>query len=297
MVLWLYNSLVQSILGYGACVWGHRDFSCIEAVQHRAVRSFLGVNKTTPNAAVMGEVGWIPQHVSQKLCMVRQWFRYNKMNESRLNRHVIEWARDSNVCKMVGKCKELFNGLNLNYMFNLDLNYGKYDIPIIRESLMDMYIDSWFGGINKVESKTGTGLNKLRTYKMFKQDYKCEYYVNNKDIRYCDRRALAQMRCGSAPINIEIGRYRNGVYLPVEMRLCPICKAGVENEKHIVLECNFYDDLRAELMELACAIDPSFENFDDDVKFVQLMSNEQFVKYTAKTCRLMLKRRRIFLMS
>ena len=105
------------------------------------------------------------------------------------------------------------------------------------------------------------------------------------------------MRCGSAPINIEIGRYRNGVYLPEEMRLCPICKLGVENEKHVILECNFYDDLRAELMEMASAIEPSFENFDDDFKFVHLMSDKNLVKYTAKTCRLMLQRRKIFLLS
>ena len=293
----LYNSLVQSIIDYGASVWGHRDFSCIQAVQHRAVRSFLGVNKTTANAAVMGEVGWIPQRVSQKVCMVRQWFRYNKMDESRLNHHIIEWARDSNCCSMISKCKELFNELNLNHMFNLDLQYGKYDVFNIRENLMEMYAEAWSEEVNKVGSKNGTGLNKLRSYKMFKQTYKCEEYVNNKDIRYGDRRALAQMRCGSAPINIELGRYRNGVYLPAEMRLCPICNEGVEDEKHVILECSFYDDLREELLDVACAMDPFFENLDDNVKFVQLMSDEYIVKYTAKTCRLMLQRRKLFLMS
>ena len=229
--------------------------------------------------------------------MVRQWFRYNKMDESRLNRHIIEWARDSNCCSMISKCKELFNELNLNHMFNLDLQYGKYDVFNIRENLMEMYAEAWSEEVNKVGSKNGTGLNKLRSYKMFKQTYKCEEYVNNKDIRYGDRRALAQMRCGSAPINIKLGRYRNGVYLPAEMRLCPICNEGVEDEKHVILECSFYDDLREKLLDVACAMDPFFENLDDNVKFVQLMSDEYIVKYTAKTCRLMLQRRKLFLMS
>ena len=54
----LYDAMVQSILDYGACIWGDREFSCINAVQYRAIRSFLGVSKTTCTAALLGEVGW-----------------------------------------------------------------------------------------------------------------------------------------------------------------------------------------------------------------------------------------------
>ena len=68
----MYNSLVQSVIDYGACIWGHREFSCINAVQHRAIRSFLGVHKKTHNAAALGEVGWTPQVMSQKVCIARQ---------------------------------------------------------------------------------------------------------------------------------------------------------------------------------------------------------------------------------
>ena len=38
----LYDSLVWSVISYGAAIWGTRGFSCINAVQHRAIR-FFGV--------------------------------------------------------------------------------------------------------------------------------------------------------------------------------------------------------------------------------------------------------------
>ncbi len=38
----LYDSLVQPIIDYGSAIWGTKDSSCINAVQHRACRVFYG---------------------------------------------------------------------------------------------------------------------------------------------------------------------------------------------------------------------------------------------------------------
>ena len=76
----LYDSLVWSVIAYGAAVLGDKTYSCINAVknrdediylcihavQNRAMRLLLGVGRYTPNAAVSGDVGW-PQSAS------RQW--------------------------------------------------------------------------------------------------------------------------------------------------------------------------------------------------------------------------------
>ena len=50
----LYDTLVSPIIEYGPAIWGDKCFSCIEAVQHRASRYFLGVGKRAPNRAVEG---------------------------------------------------------------------------------------------------------------------------------------------------------------------------------------------------------------------------------------------------
>ena len=49
----LFDSLVWSVRSYDAAIRGTRNFSCINAVQHRAIRFFMGVGKCTPNDAIM----------------------------------------------------------------------------------------------------------------------------------------------------------------------------------------------------------------------------------------------------
>ena len=50
------DSLVWPVIAYGVAIWGDRSFSCIEAVQNRAMRFFLGVGRYTPTAAVSGSL-------------------------------------------------------------------------------------------------------------------------------------------------------------------------------------------------------------------------------------------------
>ncbi len=77
----LYDALVQPIINYGASVWGHKEFSCISLLQHRASRFYLGLGKYAPNTAITGEMGWkVPSH-RRWLAVCRQWCRLN--NEPR----------------------------------------------------------------------------------------------------------------------------------------------------------------------------------------------------------------------
>ncbi|XP_053376628.1 uncharacterized protein LOC128547607 [Mercenaria mercenaria] len=55
----LYDSLVWPVIAYGASIWGTKRFTCIDAIQNRTMRFFLGTGRYTPNAAVAGEMGWI----------------------------------------------------------------------------------------------------------------------------------------------------------------------------------------------------------------------------------------------
>ena len=36
--------------------------------------------------------------------------------------------------------------------------------------------------------------------------------------------------------------YSKGQYTTAEERVCTICNEGVEDELHVLLECNLYDD-------------------------------------------------------
>ena len=99
----LYDSLVLPIIEYGACIWGVKSYSCINAIHNRACRFFLGVGKYTPNAAATGDMGWIPVFHKQWKSIVRCWCRFINMSSNRLNKKVFVWAdnistRQTQVC-------------------------------------------------------------------------------------------------------------------------------------------------------------------------------------------------------
>ena len=59
---------------------------------------------------------------------------------------------------------------------------------------------SWYERVNQYAGPSGR--NKLRTYKLFKSEFKPEPYVTMIMSR-SNRSGLARFRCGVAPIRIE----------------------------------------------------------------------------------------------
>ena len=107
------------------------------------------------------------------------------------------------------------------------------------------------------------------------------------------RKCYSNFRCGVAPLNIEIGRYSN---TPIENRLCNICNENViEDEKHFLMSCPVYDNLRSVLMDKANTIVESFNELSENEKFIELLSNEIMCKSTARTLFEMFKVRRTFI--
>ena len=287
----LYDSLVQPVIDYGACVWGHLEFKCIEAVQNRATWYFLGVPSKTPTTAVLGEMGWEPQTVKQWVCVTRQWCRFSVMDDSRINKHVFKWAVNSKYKNWVFKCKSKFESCGLEYIANIDQQLSpKHTVRDARKCLMDNFIEaSWREDLNRITAKHGPGLNKLRTYRLFKNDFKTEPYVER--CYYSDRSAMARIRCGVAPLRVELGRYDHGEYIPEFQRVCQLCDQEIENEIHVLLQCPFYHDIHVDLFQKAADIFVDFRNYVDVEKLKLLMSDALF-KYTARTCRDILNRRK-----
>jgi len=50
----LYESTAWPIITYGASIWGTRPYSCINSIECRAMRFFLGTGRYTPNNALYG---------------------------------------------------------------------------------------------------------------------------------------------------------------------------------------------------------------------------------------------------
>ena len=77
-------------------------------------------------------------------------------------------------------------------------------------------------------------------------------------------------------------------------RICEICRTAVEDEKHILLNCVYYNDLHIKLFKDASTIDEHFSEMSEDDKFIFLMSNPNVCIFTAKTCKKILDRRKFY---
>ena len=74
-----------------------------------------------------------------------------------------------------------------------------------------------------------------------------ESYVTT-NMPYLHRKYLAMLRCGSLPLEVELGR-RDGI--PLDKRYCKMCNQNViEDEIHVLLQCPLYDDIRSNLTNI-----------------------------------------------
>jgi hypothetical protein len=115
----------------------------------------------------------------------------------------------------------------MEYLCNTNIVLDKMFIKNIENVSFYRYKRKWQDDLMLNES------SKLRTYRLFKNDYFKEKYLSvNMPGKY--KRAFAKFRCGVAPLKIETGRYEGA---SIENRTCfnNICNVNncIENEKHV----------------------------------------------------------------
>ena len=128
---------------------------------------------------------------------------------------------------------------------NLSENWRKQNISEIKKELAKLI----WNRIQEREQRTWwkkvKTSPKLRTYVTFKRELIREEYLKSADER--GRRTLTRFRSGTNELRIETGRYEGGVQLAVVNRKCWFGCDTIEDEKHVIFECDLYKDLRKEL--------------------------------------------------
>src|SRR6185369_13439873 len=93
---------------------------------------------------------------------------------------------------------------------------------------------------------------KLRTYITLKHELKFEPYLKHDDAQA--RQVMTRLRGGTNELRIETGRYpitNRDKKLEIHERRCLLCMSGeVEDEKHFVLDCSEYEDLREKMFDV-----------------------------------------------
>jgi hypothetical protein len=65
---------------------GEKSYPCINAVQYRAMRFFLGLGRYTPNNAVTGDMALVPPIARQWKCVNNFIVRISNIDKDRLNK-------------------------------------------------------------------------------------------------------------------------------------------------------------------------------------------------------------------
>ena len=250
----LYDTGVNSIISYGASIWGYGNEKTGQAVQNRAMRYFLGVHKTAPIHAIQADMGWLSVKYQYYLCMIRLWNRLIKMPDGQITKKVaVHSLININDSNWFGKLCNILDQMNkTNYI----IEGREIDLEDIKLYFSDIMHTEW--------SNTVGHRPKLRNYTKYKQDIHTEDYVRS-NISRSQRSYLAQIRMGILPLNVETGRY---LRKPLNERLCLLCtEREIEDEYNFLCSCPSYKTERDKI----CNYIPNFKNLSPDDQFVLLM--------------------------
>ena len=204
-----------------------------------------------------------------------------KMSNERLTKKVFLWDKAQYGNNWSYDMKNLFETLDSEEIF---LNSELCDIAEVKLKIKNLNNELWE---NEILSKP-----KLRTYRLFKNEYEPEPYLLSYLPKY-DRSLLCQFRTGILPLNIETGRFKNVKdpitghmrKLTIQERVCDMCQLNeVEDEFHFLCRCTAYNDRRQLLFQI---IEMKHELFSDLPlweKFIFVMRNcnvelSKYIKY------------------
>ena len=240
-----------------------------EQVHIRYLKIILGLHKSAVNVAVLSETGRFPLAIYATKNTLRFWHHLVTQTSNSLAKNAYDYSLDANtgICY---KLQLILNLLNFNHVWE---NQNTPSINGLSRALLsklkDRYQKYWKSCLTEGNFNY---MSKLRSYKVIKEEYKLETYlltdVDKKFVSY-----FTKLRISNSKLMIEEGRHHN---VPIEIRICPLCKNDIENELHFLMECNQLHDLRQKLFENLTEIVPAFANMNTDDKFKFIMSSNDY---------------------
>ena len=264
----LFITLVAPVLDYGSAVWSHHiPVHTLEKIQRRACRNFLGVNRHHPLAAIDGDVCWLPTECRQQFQCILLWCRLLRCDKKRICKLVYENAYHMVLLKPIKNW--VYEVGNLLQHYELHQWWLTQDTNgLTLSEIKKMVASIMFRMVRRKWKEEVSKKAKLRTYITFKSSYEPEGYIDTVNCR-AHRALLAKLRGGTAPLEIERGRY---VGLVPEDRLCKLCSVEVEDEPHFCIRCNALEEERQHLFQFMERITPGFISLNTTDKFIRIMT-------------------------
>ena len=275
----LYQACVSSIADYGGEVFGFKEYECTKKLHVRAARSYLGVNKHTPVCGILSEFNQLLPHFRRRIKMIRLYHRLLSCNDNITAKIVFRWDKQLNengtLKSWFSEIKEIFSvhlssGLeNLGNIFNL----GQATEAISNSMLMHQ----------QTQLRTECHQSrKLRTFILFKDFFSTPSFLL-KPLSFIQRKFLAKLRLGCLELKIETGRFSRPI-IPAEQRFCEVCdntEGYVEDEYHFMIECERYNDERANWLS-SLPVAPNIQEADRSEILKVILNESSNLKPTAQ---------------
>ena len=262
----LFNTVVTPVLTYGSEVWGFTYRTQIEKVVFNFCKKLLGVGSFCSNQAVLGECGLKPLSYIYMTNCIKYWLKILMMQDIRLPKQsyfTVKKLDEQGRKTWATSVKELLYRYGFGHVW---LQQGVGDIEfflqIFTQRVKDNAFQEWSGRCSEI--------SKLYWYCQFKTDFEISSYLENiRDKKL--RSYVARLRCSNHSLGIEIHRYTK-----IESdKYCKFCMENdnyiVEDEKHFIIECNAYNNLREQY------IPRKYWNHHTDINYVKLMSSDSYI--------------------
>jgi hypothetical protein len=227
----LWEVLVRPILEYAGEVWGGGPWEEADKLQREVAKAILSAPTRTANEAVLGDLGW--------------WELRARRDKARLKllKRLMDYEEGGHIRNLLSDDDGDWLRYTDNVLNRLDIN---------REVARYLDEKQWRGLLtNRTQAaeekrwRDAMGRkSKLRTYRTVKDKLVFEPYLNFDSRR--TRTLLTRLRSGTNFLRIEKGRYENEA---VEDRVCYWCDK-VEDERHFLMECDLYNDVRDHVQEM-----------------------------------------------
>ena len=199
-------------------------------LHRRFLKYILGVTKSCPNLAVMGDTGEIPLMLKGYRLMLQYWYRITNLpNETLAKKALLEniHLRTGWTCTI----EKIINSFNLADSMQ-SASKLRNDAKKVMKAAFSEYWKS-----NIVTN------GRLEFYNKHKQVFEFEEYLHTHT--FDKRKAIAKLRCSDHELEIEKGRHKK---ILRQTRLCKLCDSGeIETEEHFLFECKFYDDIKRKI--------------------------------------------------
>ena len=276
----MFDVHINPILTYGAEIWcDSKQIDSMERLHLGYLKHVLQVKRSSCTPAIYSECGRFPIILQQKFQIINYWQRIVNLPDDHILKHAYKSYIElhnlghDNWCKNV---KDILTATNLHDVWNEQVIDNK-SLLLLKEKLYQEYMNVTIENIQNSDKYP-----KLRTFKIFKVEYKLENYLTQlKDLRYI--KALARFRISSHNLRIETGRYEREslpcgkiVKLHASKRTCKVCNTNkVEDEFHFLIECKTYSHERADLYSTADLNTVMSSEINNKIRFQTIMSSNE----------------------